>query len=60
MHNNRQPPSSAANGPQLLDQLRDVSRSDMSLRFQQTAWLNNRIGPMVLKQQDEAQITEFF
>lgn len=37
-----------------------VTRSHMLLRFQQTAWLKSRSGPMVLEQQDEAQTAEFF
>ena len=60
MRNNCQLFPPAATGPRFLDQVRDVSRSDMSSCFQQTAWLKSRSGPMVLEQQDEAQIAEFF
>jgi len=59
MHSNRQLFPPAATGLRLLDQVRDVSRSDMLLHFQKTAWLKSRSGPMVLAQQGEAQIAEF-
>ena len=60
MHNNRQLFPPAATGPRLVEQVRDVTGSDMSFCFQQTAWLKGRRRPMVLAQQNEAQITEFF
>ena len=60
MRNNRQLALPAATSPRSLDQVRDISRTDMSPRFQQTAWLQSRSGPMVPAQQDEAQIAEFF
>ena len=60
MRNNRQLPPLTATGSRLIDQVRDVRRFDMSLRFQQTAWLKSRSGSMVLAQQDEAQTPEFF
>jgi len=60
MHNNLQLAPPSATGSRLLDQVRDVSRSDMSPRPQKTAWLKSRSGPTALEQPAEAQAAEFF
>lgn len=60
MYNKRLLFPPAATGPRLVEQVRDMTGSDVSFCFQQTAWLKSRSGPMVLAQQNEAQIAEFF
>lgn len=60
MHNKRLPSPPAETGSRLLEQVRDVPGTDVSFRFQQTAWLKSRSGPMLLAQQNKAHIAEFF